>query len=516
MATKDVAFARDDFRLCKDEMPEFLPDFAKKTVWANDMTLVYKKGNVKGRCMQCGEEVTARNERFLSWKKTYCPNCWEEVRCIPETNNSVRYVGNVVTVEKGTDGKTVFFRQWQIQRDAFGEGGDIKQYIKEVVRYAIRGKHTAKWQQESKEPMYYNCGRYDTGGWEWFSNNRIYDYSHVFCDIGVAEAIADTPMQYADWEGYLEYGGDSKNLIYFLQYHAKYPVIEFLHKGGYERLLHQRIWGMDQKEAYAILWQRKNLKECFRFPMRYLKIFSPELWTMRDVLQMNRLYAEFGDQVEQTNQYKAFVAGLEYRYLEHALEFAPFGKVKKYLLQQARKSDGAEDTHSICIAYRDYLNECDVLELDLQDKQILFPPNLMEAHRGTSSQISFAKNMADQRKFAAAVKIMEQYCYEKGEYLIRPAREQMEVQMEGTTLRHCVAGYLKQIANQESMVFFIRKKSAPEECFYTLELQGGEIKQCRTYQNVSYTRNPEIEAFVGDWMKRVVKKIKPENYPKTA
>ena len=47
-------------------------------------------------------------------------------------------------------------------------------------------------------------------------------------------------MQYADLEGYLEERGHNRNPIYFLEYHAKYPVMEFLWKAGYRNIVHNQ------------------------------------------------------------------------------------------------------------------------------------------------------------------------------------------------------------------------------------------------------------------------------------
>ena len=78
--------------------------------------------------------------------------------------------------------------------------------------------------------------------------------------------------------------------------------------------------------------------------------------------------------------------------------------------------------------------------------------------------------------------------------------------MEGATLHHCVAGYCKRIANQETAVFFIRKTEEPDKPYFTLELQDKKVIQCRTEHNKSYGAEPEVFAFVDQWMKQVVSK----------
>ena len=114
--------------------------------------------------------------------------------------------------------------------------------------------------------------RYELDEWTRWQGNRIYDGSYFFYTGGIEEALSGTAMQYADLEGYLEERGHNKNPIYFLEYHARYPVIEFLWKAGYRNIVHSRVFGMSKENRNAILWERKKLKECFKFPLRILKL----------------------------------------------------------------------------------------------------------------------------------------------------------------------------------------------------------------------------------------------------
>ena len=86
--------------------------------------------------------------------------------------------------------------------------------------------------------------RYELDEWTRWSDNRIYDGGYYFYTGGIETALQGTAMQYADLEGYLEEKRHNKNPIYFLEYHARYPVIEFLWKAGYRNIVHNRVFGM--------------------------------------------------------------------------------------------------------------------------------------------------------------------------------------------------------------------------------------------------------------------------------
>ncbi len=159
---------------------------------------------------------------------------------------------------------------------------------------------------------------------------------------------------------------------------------------------------------------------------------------------------------------------------------------------------------SVAHEYRDYLRECGQLGLDLHNREVLFPKDLKAAHERTMAQVSFEKNKTDQEKFQKAVDRLEKYSWQKDGLLIRPAGTQEELRDEGRALHHCVGGYIRQMADGETAIFFVRKLDAPDTPYFTLELQKKRVIQCRTAHNASYERYPEILSFVQEWEQEVV------------
>lgn len=89
--------------------------------------------------------------------------------------------------------------------------------------------------------------------------------------------------------------------------------------------------------------------------------------------------------------------------------------------------------------------------------------------------------------------------------MIRPAESPHELAMEGAILHHCVGGYAKRVANGETLIMFVRQKSEPDKPYYTLELMGKEVIQCRTLNNDSYEKNQAVKSFVEAWLRKKVK-----------
>ena len=503
----------EDYRLCPEALPGGMIDYIRREVLPKDRVIIYKKGNVKGTCSVCGTQVHARGRRFTQSAYATCPNCGARFSCVLEDGCAfaANYIENVVAVQKGTDGKTVFFRQWLLRRDHTARWEHIEDFLQETVRYAIRGAKTAKWQKQGKWNYYMKTERYELDEWTRWSDNRIYDGGYYFYTGGIEEALSGTAMQYADLDGYLAAERPNKNPIYFLEYHAKYPVIEFLWKAGYRNIVHNRIFGMDRENRNAILWERKKLKECFKFPLRILKLMPPEEWKLDDVQRANYLWKNYGERITDAEMQMALQSRTDVQSLTGAMPYAGIGKILKYIQKQTekRKEEKGHTTYTpegIIRAYRDYLRECEQLHFDLHDREILFPKDLVAAHDRTMKQIAFEKNKADQEKFQKAVEKLEKFAWSEGEFFIRPAREQMELASEGKALHHCVGGYIKRMAEGETAIFFLRKASEPDKPFYTLELQKKRVIQCRTEHNASYDRNPDVKNFVDMWMEKIVKK----------
>ena len=503
----------EDYRLCPEALPEGMIDYIRREVLPKDRVIIYKRGNVNGICTVCGTQVRAMGRRFTQSTRVNCPNCGARVSCVLEDGCAfaANYIENIVAVQKGTDGKTVFFRQWLLRRDHTARWEHIEDFLHETVRYAIRGAKTAKWQKQGKWNYYMKTERYELDEWIRWSDNRIYDGGYYFYTGGIEEALQGTAMQYADLEGYLEEKRHNRNPIYFLEYHAKYPVIEFLWKAGYRNIVHNRIFGMDRENRNAILWERKKLKECFKFPLRILKLMPPEEWKLDDVQRANYLWKNYGERITDAEMQTALQSRTDVQNLTGAMPYAGIGKILKYIQKQTekRKEEKGHTTYTlegIIRAYRDYLRECEQLHFDLHDREILFPKDLVAAHDRTMKQIAFEKNKADQEKFQKAVNKLEKFAWQKGGFLIRPAREQMELTAEGKALHHCVGGYIRDMAEEKTAIFFLRKANEPDKPFYTLELQKKRVIQCRTEHNASYDRNPDVKNFVDMWMEKVVKK----------
>ena len=114
------------------------------------------------------------------------------------------------------------------------------------------------------------------------------------------------------------------------------------------------------------------------------------------------------------------------------------------------------------------------------------------------------KEMAERaEKFQERAAALERLSYTLDGLLIRPCASEVELRAEGIALHHCVATYAANHASGATAILFIRRASAPDEPFFTLEFDEKrlEVRQNRGLRNCD--RTPEVEAFEKAWLKFV-------------
>lgn len=491
--------------LCPEELPEGLIEYIRDTILPEDEVLLYMRGNVRGTCYACRQKVRAvAPNRFRQGEYTYCPECGKKVACVLESgmNFKADYVNNLAAFQLGADGKTLFIRHWHLKRDPTAQWEHIPNHLVETTRYAMRGNRVAKWSHEEKYAWGY-IGPYvrkQRDSWERVQGTQVYDGGYYFyLDEGL---VQQTELRYAGLADYMadKLTRQGRNVIRFALDSARYPVMEFLFKAGYYRLLREAIQGTEHR--HAIRWNAKKLKDAFRFPLRMLKTREPEEWSFSELWELSQIWEKWGAQ--KSDRELLDIMMLRTRLGENGedmvLPFTTAARAGAYLRAQERQESGAGNL------YKDYLKDCAELGLNLRDKQVLFPPHLREAHARTISMKKVKANDKIRGAFSKAAKKGRKWNLTGKRLLIRVAESPEELIREGKLLSHCVGGYAEDMADGELLIFFVRRVEAPDEPFYTLDLRHKSIYQCRTTNNQSYEKDAEVKAFVDSWLEKVVKK----------
>ena len=180
-------------------------------------------------------------------------------------------------------------------------------------------------------------------------------------------------------------------------------------------------------------------------------------------------------------------------------------KTFKYLRHVA-----AGNYSGIAKDYNDYIENCKKLNKDVNAPEIRYPSDFKKAHNEAYEQVLMIQDKSKAKKFAKAI---EKYFtldnYEDKDLLITLAKTIGALRREGNELHHCVGTYADRIAQGTCMIFFVRKKNAPDTSYYTLELNTSNynIVQCRGDHNKDYKEDPSLAQAIADWQRWVKKKM---------
>lgn len=304
---------------------------------------------------------------------------------------------------------------------------------------------------------------------------------------------------------YSRYEMLADDILCYLNETAKYPAIEMLRKVGFDGILNDRIC---RRIKGGINIRGKNLKSILRLPdmgevkkWMYTDISIAELEKYKE-FKAKGIVCNSTEEIRRISEmFPTYDSNVTMERIEKVITIK---EAVKYFKKQPRS-----ERYGIARDYCDYLKECEKLKMDLNDKRILFPKNLREAHMRCSIQIEVTKNKEKSQKIKERAEKMSALNYSSGELFIRVAESAEEIISEGKIMRHCVGGYVDRVAESWTNIFFVRKVDEPDKPYYTLELSEGSerrVVQCRGKCNSGMT--DEVKAFVDEWIENVVNKKK--------
>lgn len=324
----------------------------------------------------------------------------------------------------------------------------------------------------------------------------------------IDQDLQGTCMKYSCAKEYLDYVAEkSKDPRYptspwvvdqYFGSYRKYPWIEQIIKCNLVALVEEMLndWNIkceDIKPGRTIcetLGISKNMFNILRKqnPAKYHHIEIMKYYKQvhnRDIKEREFDELKYIQDHRWSDTYKRFVDFMEY---------APIVKLRKYMAAQSIIS--AHD-------YFDYIGWLREMGYDLHNEHNLYPKNFKRAHDSKASEYKqfIDKQAKDNvKKFNAFLQQLKKEVkgnnpvnLKSKNLFIRLPNELDELNKEGEALNHCVATYKQKVANGETLIYFVRQKSAPDKPFYTLEWKNNHIAQCRGKNNCAMT--PEVKAF---------------------
>lgn len=315
--------------------------------------------------------------------------------------------------------------------------------------------------------------------------------------------------------------------VQYMRIYSKYPCIENLTRQGYSDKITEIIgktvrgygYYYEEKYRYCLDEIKKYIDLKKAKPHEIFRLEKDEMHLIREVdIEDLALWTEIREKrgIKMDAKTLEIARGLrdEGVQLEDFLldnnmsKFFPVAHTINYLGKQY-------EDHSVIRGnyYGDYLRMMKAVYGDLR-LELLFPKNLVEMHDRMTELYNQKQDEILCREIAAANKkrMVMAWTDEETGLMIRPAASQSELVQEGKNLHHCVASYTKAHASGETNIFFIRRISAPDVSYFTLEWKEEHVVQNRGNHNCQ--RTPEVVIFEKKWLeylKTLNKKEKSKN-----
>lgn len=467
------------FKHINKDITEDIEKFVKNDVFGNSEYLFYKKinGVNRGYCSYCNNEFDVESLKHNEYGT--CPICGASVHA-----KSLRYGrGNCFNAacfyyfEKSIiDPKVITCKGYYVTKDYAVDYKAAETKYELCAVYIFGPDKTTMLRYQYWEDTYYKTESIFDFNIEWLANMMCYCN---FKDIGkVIKGTAYQYMPYKKFEGHY-------SIVKLFQEYKKHPGIEYLVKEGFGNLVEDKLTG---KPTYsAVNWNGSTILKILKIDKQDLQQIRAEReeisFMFLKILQdskKNKWKLSLNEIGEIENKYSVS----DYAGLKKAAKYGSIQRIFRYLDKQYTKFNGDKKDryyyahHQVLTILKDYIGDCEMLGMDLNDEHVLFPKNLYIAHQNTSKQIKIKKNELFDAMIKKRISKLEVYKFQHGDYLIRPAESTADLINEGSTLNHCVAThYTKPYAKGETIILFVRKTAEPDVPFCTVEVKDNKVKQ---------------------------------------
>ena len=334
-------------------------------------------------------------------------------------------------------------------------------------------------------------------------------YADVFVNIeSVMKATQGTPFAWSAWQNYLNDNRELNlsvllgNLIRYFDLFAKYEATEYLAKIDMMRILQMYITNNPIGRIFN--WHGKTPNDIFgvkttKEDRRQLKEYGG------DLLPQNVEYWECACKREHISILDAMKAAenIPVGMLIGLVQYAPLKKILAYIEKQKNTDTTRRATLS---DYRDYLQECRYLHMDMADKRILYPKNLMQMHENLSRQVEFKRSSTQEEKWQKRRgRLAQKYSFTAGGLTIIVPEHITDLIDEGKAQHNCVGTYIERVAAGRTVVVFVRRVDDINKSYITMEITNNRIIQARTAYNRELDAEGEI--FVKKFEKEVLTKL---------
>lgn len=317
---------------------------------------------------------------------------------------------------------------------------------------------------------------------------------------------------------YLDAGG--KNILIPL-FSANYDkCLELLYKSGITELS-DNFYHL--KHNNNLVLYKNNIKDIFGLPVKTLKRISSKalaeetgmLDRLKEIYEYDKRYFDFNNYTRAALMFMKYTNitmanNFQYSrkyYIPAIRTWSPekLFKTMKYLMNPKINNNSLVDTWEL---YKDYIN----MKYSLGDDNVSsdFPKDLQYAH-DVMAELSYAASLSSETNEAFVQFVNSDFYlsfttgigeekkeFEDDEFAIYAPKKPYDLVRESAQMNNCVKGYVNQIGNRETMVFFLRRKDNPAKSVCTIEVKSSlTLTQLKAYGNS--IANNDIKQFVRRW-----------------
>lgn len=332
---------------------------------------------------------------------------------------------------------------------------------------------------------------YEDGYWGW-TNDKLFDpYAPIVNSKYILEKFPE--YKYSAIDRYM-----GIQLFKYLRLYEKYPQIEYLTKLGLQRLAFStqilRLCGKDKKFRKWIANNRQDIIRSSYYISSIIKAYKTS-GSIKEIDEFERKKKYF-DSTQQIDSVKALVKDE----LEKFFDYVETQEISFY-------------------SYRDYLDACLYLGLDMSEEKNRYPHDFRRWHNIRIDEYHTAKALNDERErkelFNKFATVAEKYFLlqydKKSNFISIIAHSPNDLINEGQALGHCVGriNYDQKFAREESLIFFIRTKEHPDVPLVTVEYSPSQKCVLQCYGKGNKTPDGNVLEFVNKkWLPFANRQIK--------
>lgn len=478
--------------------------------------IIYEPGKTEGKCTGC--EAVSQYKKLRINERYTCPACHR--KAIAKTKKTIvkRDSRKFIYMQKINNGVMVRFieRIYHFSGEGIAakeceenlrgavEKGRRQYWYENVPRWTHHG-YTYGWQEN---PSCWSSKSANNPLYHWQSRKPIRNVPEVY-QRNLRGIINDSNLRWFNNEGKELIGKIYARKRYSLYVSAFLDVYEAMHRWPCLEALYK--CGMKKVVEDFIYNPKLNLKKKEHQPHKILGISKELFRGLREEKEVTQDYLIKCIGLHSVTGNVPLILKIAQKMESREIELffeqihMPIKKTLRYLAKLERGEK---------ITYMDYIRMASNAGSDMTSEFVLFPRDLDTAH-DAMIEVRDEKKRRRQREEAKKMdsdiekvykKIKKKFSYEDETYLMRPAKSNVEIVMEGQKQHICVGygGYAKKMIAGESYILFLRKKSEPDKPYYTVEISPDyDIIQRHGKYNKERDEKQEIDAFLEKFRKEV-------------